>query len=246
MRGLKFCIFISFLMISHVVLAAPSFPELSGRVVDQAGLLSGDKKQNMIAKLEAFEVKSTAQIVVAVVSTLEGYEIRDYGIELARHWALGQADQNNGVLLLVAPNERKVSIEVGYGLEGSLTDALSYQIIQQYILPEFKAGNMGAGIEAGVDAILQGLAGEISEQSLMANDGVGGIPIETIIFFCFFFFVLTVIIVQAVRGGGHVDKDGHRTSTAPVWRHSSGRSSGGGGFSGGGGSFGGGGASGGW
>lgn len=245
MRGLKFCIFISFLMISHVVLAAPSFPELSGRVVDQAGLLSGDKKQNMIAKLEAFEVKSTAQIVVAVVSTLEGYEIRDYGIELARHWALGQADQNNGVLLLVAPNERKVSIEVGYGLEGSLTDALSYQIIQQYILPEFKAGNMGAGIEAGVDAILQGLAGEISEQSLMANDGVGGIPIETIIFFCFFFFVLTVIIVQAVRGGGHVDKDGHRTSAAPVWRHSSGRS-GGGGFSGGGGSFGGGGASGGW
>lgn len=248
MRILKSCFFIGFMMLSHVVLAAPSFPELSGRVVDEAGILSGDKKQNIIAELEAFEAKSSAQIVVAVVNSLEGYEIRDYGIELARFWALGQVDKNNGVLLLVAPNERKVSIEVGYGLEGSLTDALSFRIIQQYILPQFKAGNMGAGIERGVEMILQGLAGEISEQSLMQDNQEQDVMDIATVLFLFLFFAVLIFIISRAFGGGGSGRGGVYTGSSSSGRRSGwgGSSGGGSSFGGGGGSFGGGGASGGW
>lgn len=244
MRILKSCLLVCFLMMSHVVLAAPDFPELTGRVVDEAGILSGDKKQNIINQLAAFEEKSTAQIVVAVVNSLEGYEIRDYGVELARFWALGQEGKNNGVLLLIAPNERKVSIEVGYGLEGSLTDALSYQIIQQHILPQFKAGNMGAGIERGVEMILQGLAGEITEQSLLQNSqNENEFDMATIIFIVFFVFVVIMILRGGIGGGGVGTHSGGSSSrSSSGWGGSSGGSS----FGGGGGSFGGGGASGGW
>lgn len=244
MRILKFCFFMWFVMLSHGALAAPNFPELSGRVVDEAGILSGDRKQNIITQLEAFEAKSSAQIVVAVVNSLEGYEIRDYGVELARFWALGQADENNGVLLLIAPNERKVSIEVGYGLEGSLTDALSFQIIQQHILPQFKAGNMGAGIERGVEMILQGLAGEISEQSLMSNGQKQDVRDIVSVLFLFLFISVVIFIISRMFGSGGSGSGGVYTGSSS----SSSRSSWGGGssFSGGGGSFGGGGASGGW
>lgn len=248
MQKVRFFVFICSALIANVVFAAPNFPELTDRVVDEVGILSTDRKQNIITKLADFEQKSTAQIVVAVVSSLEGYEIRDYGYQLARHWQLGQKDVNNGVLLLVAPNERKVSIEVGYGLEGSLTDALSFEIIQHYILPKFKASDMEAGIELGVDMILQGLVGEISAESLMAqNPTEMDIPIELIIFSCFFVFVLVVIIIQAVRGVGS-NGSGNYSSSSSNSRSSwgSGSSSGGSSFGGGGGSFGGGGASGGW
>ncbi|MGL1922444.1 MAG: TPM domain-containing protein [Hyphomicrobiales bacterium] len=240
MQPFKILWVICFAMLAHTANAAPDFPTLTGRVVDEVGIIAGDVKLRIIDKLAAFEAKSTAQIVVATVSSLEDYEIRDYGYQLARHWALGQKDVNNGVLLLIAPHERKVSIEVGYGLEGALTDALSFQIIQNDILPLFKAGNMSAGIEAGVDMILQGVAGEISVQPALSQ-GEPEIDTIQIIFLIFFFGVVIFIIIQGIRNPGSVTfGSGGGRSSGSSWGGSSG------GFSGGGGSFGGGGASGGW
>lgn len=241
MAKLKLLFVIYFAVLANVVFAAPNFPTLTDRVVDEAGIISADARARMIEKLAAFEAKSTVQIVVATVKSLEDYEIRDYGYQLARHWALGQKDVNNGVLLLVAPNERKVSIEVGYGLEGSLTDALSFQIIQNDILPLFKAGDMSAGIEAGVNRILLGVAGEIIAQPV-ANQQFHELDLFGVIFLIVFFGFVIVIIVHGIRNPSGVSfgSGGSGSSGGSSWGSSSG------GFSGGGGSFGGGGASGGW
>lgn len=238
---LKLIIVCLFALVANVGFAAPNFPTLTDRVVDQAGIISADAKVRMIEKLAAFETKSTVQIVVATVKSLEDYEIRDYGYQLARHWELGQKDTNNGVLLLVAPHERKVAIEVGYGLEGSLTDALSFQIIQNDILPLFKAGDMSAGIEAGIDRILLGVAGEISAQPVIKQPS-NELDLFGVIFLIVFFGFVIVIMVHGIRNPGGVSfgSGGGGSSGGSSWGSSSG------GFSGGGGSFGGGGASGGW
>ena len=108
---------------------AQNFPALSGRVIDAANLLSADARASLDQKLKAHEDKTSDQIVVATIASLENYDIADYANRLFRQWKLGQAKTNNGVLVLVAPNERKIRIEVGYGLEGSLTDAVSRVII---------------------------------------------------------------------------------------------------------------------
>ena len=116
---------------------AQTFPALSGRVVDAANLLSPADEAELTGKLQALEQASTRQLVVATVPDLEGRPIEDYGYQLGRHWGLGQKEANNGIILLVAPNERRVRIEVGYGLEPIITDALSWQIINGQILPRF-------------------------------------------------------------------------------------------------------------
>ena len=109
--------------------AAQTFPELTGRVVDQADLLPPDREAALAERLAALEHASTRQLVVATVADLEGHPIEDYGYRLGRHWGIGQSEANNGIILLVAPNERKVRIEVGYGLEPIMTDALSHRIV---------------------------------------------------------------------------------------------------------------------
>lgn len=240
----KLLLLIFWVGFGHAVLAAPNFPELTGRIVDQAGLIAADKTEIMIDKLIAAEQKTKAQIVIAVVRSLEGYDIRQYGLELARKWALGQQGKNNGVLLLVAPKERKVSIEIGYGLEGSLTDALAFAIIQEEILPRFKAGNFAWGIEAGLDRIIQGLAGEITAQGLMDEKGSTSI---WHVFLAVIVFLLVIIGIMAFNNWWQI-KYGDENEVGGRERDSRGGSSHGSssGFSGGGGSFGGGGASGGW
>src|SRR5687767_12165911 len=105
---------------------AQTFPELTGRVVDQADLLNPQQEAELTQRLEALEKASSRQLVVATVTRLEDYPIEDYGYRLGRHWGIGQSEANNGIILLVAPNERKVRIEVGYGLEPIMTDALSH------------------------------------------------------------------------------------------------------------------------
>jgi len=142
------------------LLAAPQFPALSGRVVDEAGLLSPQAVQSLTQLLAGHEQAAGNQVVVVTVKSLQGYPIEDYGYQLGRHWGIGQKQTNNGVLLIVAPTERKVRIEVGYGLEGKLTDALSHQIIQNLILPQFKAGHYEQGIVAGTRAIVDVLGGQ--------------------------------------------------------------------------------------
>ena len=137
-----------------------TFPTLSGRIVDGAGIISPDARARIEAKLSALEAKTSDQVVIATVRSLQDTSVEDFANRLYRHWALGQKDKNNGVLVLVAPSERKVRIEVGYGLEGALTDALSKIIITTAIAPRFKTGDFGGGLEAGVDAILHILTGD--------------------------------------------------------------------------------------
>lgn len=131
-----------------------NYIRLTGRVVDEADLLSDAEEQQLSAKLAALERGTGHQIVVATVTTLQGKPIEDYSVCLANHWGVGRAKEDDGVVLLVAPIERKVRIEVGYGLESALTDAEAKAILDGRVLPEFRAGQMSKGIEAGVSAII--------------------------------------------------------------------------------------------
>ncbi len=139
----------------HVPVFAQTFPELTGRVTDAAGIIPDDVEARLTEKLEAIETQSLRQVVVATIPDLQGYDIADYGYRLGREWGIGSKERDDGALLIVAPNERKVRIEVGYGLEPQLTDGLSWQIIDNDIVPRFKDDDMPGGIEAGVDAIAQ-------------------------------------------------------------------------------------------
>jgi uncharacterized protein len=145
---------------SALALAAPQFPALSGRVVDEAGILSAQAESELTAQLAAHEQATSNQVVVVTLKSLRGYEISDYGYQLGRHWGIGQKGKNNGVLLIVAPNEKKLRIEVGYGLEGVLTDAISRDIIERFIKPSLRQQNYDQGVRAGVGALLTALNGE--------------------------------------------------------------------------------------
>lgn len=250
---------------------AQTFPKLTGRVVDQANLLDPAQEAALTAKLEGLETRTNRQLVVTTLNSLEGYEISDYGYRLGRHWAIGQdgegeSEKDNGAILIVAPNERKMRIEVGYGLEPVLTDGLSSSIIRNDITPAFKAGDFPAGINAGVDRIVTQLelpadkAAKVAAaaQQQQRKSGDEGIPFGAIIFLFFIIFFVILPIIRSLSGGGK--KHRRRGYGGPViiwggggsgWGGSSGGGSsfGGGGFGGfssGGGSFGGGGASGGW
>ena len=137
---------------------ALTFPELTGRVVDEAGILDPATRSALEQKLAEFEAKTTGQIVVVTPKSLEGTSIEDYGYQLGRHWGIGQKEKNSGALLIVAPNERKVRIEVGYGLEGTLTDAVSRLIIENSILPRFRANDFAGGVRRGVDDMIQAVS----------------------------------------------------------------------------------------
>jgi uncharacterized protein len=230
--------------------AEPSFPALSGRVVDQADIIPADVEASLEAKLAALEAKTTDQLVVVTLPSLQGYEIADFGYQLGRHWAIGQKGSDNGLLLIVAPNERAVRFEVGYGLEGSLTDALTRVIIENAILPRFRADDMPGGIVRGVDDAIQVLTGDATEIRKLAekradDPGFWGGLAPILIFFAI------VIVLSRLRRGrrrgpwGWIIPAGGASwgsgSSGGSWGGSSG-----GGFSGGGGSFGGGGSSGRW
>ena len=129
---------LAFLVVLTPAWAAPKFPVLTGRVVDDANILSSDTKADLTQKLAALESKTSRQLVVVTIASLGGYEISDYGYQLGRAWGIGQKTLNNGILLIVAPNEHRTRIEVGYGLEPIVTDALSSVIIQTQMLPKFR------------------------------------------------------------------------------------------------------------
>ncbi len=229
------------------------FPALTGRVVDQANLLAPDVKQTLETKLADLEQKSGIQFVVATVSSLQGEEIEPYANELFRHWALGEKTKNNGVLLLVAPKEKKVRIEVGYGLEGTLTDALSKIVIVNAIAPRFKAGDFAGGITRGVDDVITILTTDSSEwtkKPQVRPDQPDNV-FDAILPFLIVALVI-FILWRSSRGGGRRGGGGGGPFIflpGPGWSSGGGGGfSGGdfGGFSGGGGSSGGGGASGDW
>jgi uncharacterized protein len=236
--------------------SALTFPQLTGRVVDDAGILDPAAKAAIERKLADFEAKTTGQLVVVTLKSLQGTSIEDYGYQLGRAWGIGQKEKNSGALLIVAPNERKVRIEVGYGLEGNLTDAVSKLIIENAILPRFRAGDFSGGITRGVDDIIQAATVDPDEWKARANKRPDAQPgaLDVLVFLLFLFVVFMIIRNVGRRGppgGGRPGRGGPMIVPVPIpWGSGSSRSSGGfsgdGGFSGGGGSFGGGGASGSW
>ena len=244
------------------VALALDFPQLTGRVVDQAGVMSADSRSAVEAKLKDLEDKSGIQLVVATVKSLQGSDIETYANQLFRTWKLGQTQKNNGVLLLVAPAEHKVRIEVGYGLEGTLTDALSSVIISSAMVPRFKANDYSGGIERGVDGIISVLNGDTTDwqpKVEVREDSPAHVfnALFPILFFLFFILVFRLMVgpMRGTPSGSYVRRNGQLVFvpyTGSSWSSGSGWGGGGGGgfsgggFSGGGGSSGGGGASGSW
>ena len=237
---------------------ALDFPPLTGRVVDQANVMTAQSRGDIESKLKALEDKSGIQLVVATVKSLEGSDIENYSNELFRFWKIGQAQKNNGVLLLVAPAEHKVRIEVGYGLEGALTDALSSVIISSAIIPRFKTGDFSGGIERGVDGVISVLSGDTTDWQPKVDVRREDASADFDELFPILFFLLLVFIcwylIRNANGGppGGTTRRGAGPIFVPYGGSSwSGGGLGGGGgfgggFSGGGGSSGGGGASGSW
>lgn len=254
-----------------LLLAAPAtaqtFPKLTGRVVDQADIIPPAEETALNAQLEQLETKTGHQLVVATINDLAGNDIADYGYKLGREWKIGDEATDDGVVFLIAPNERRMNISVGLGLEPILTDALSGRIIRDTVTPLFKAGDMPGGIRAGVNAIAEQIQlppeeaaarAAASQERDRADDGNFG-GLFFVGFIIFFFFVLPMLSSLGRRGkrrkhspwgapiiiwGG--DDWGGGSGGGSSWGGGGGGWGGGGGFSGGGGSFGGGGASGGW
>lgn len=168
-------------------------PTLTGRVVDNGGILNQNTIQTLNALFEKEENNSSNQIVVATIKSLHGYEIEDFSIQLARKWALGQKDKDNGVLLLIAKNERKVRIEVGYGLEGALTDKISHEIITYIIIPAFKKGDFNGGVLKGSKAIISAIKGEYKQKTITKT------KVQIPIFFIFFLSFVTLMFGSSIK-----------------------------------------------
>ena len=220
------------------------FPALSGQVVDTAGMIDSDSKERLSQMLRAHEELTTEQVVVVTLPDLQGSTIEDFGYQLGRFWGIGQKGKDNGALLIVAKDERKVRIEVGYGLEDRLTDAQSSVIINQIITPAFKQGDFVGGISKGTEAIVQVLGGDpLAEPVVGASGGDDVTDWKMSLLFLILFVAFIYINMRWGRalgglGGGYIGSGGGGGFGSG--------GSGGGGMRGGGGSFGGGGASGGW
>lgn len=268
------------LLLALFALAAPAsaqtFPQLTGRVVDQADILRPEQELDLTSKSETLQAQTGRQFVVATVRSLEGRPIEDYAYQLGRHWGIGQKEEDDGVILLVAPNERKVWIATGYGAGAFLTDAVSGVIIREAILPQFKKNppDYGAGITAGADAIIKqmslppeqaqaNVAEARKQESARQEAGAGFLPV---IFILIVLFILFSSFARRHSGrryrrrrGGGIDpfvvlwglNELSRSRGGGGGGFGGGSWGGGGGggfggFSGGGGSFGGGGAGGSW
>jgi uncharacterized protein len=251
-----------------------NFPKLTGRVVDEANILDATMRADFESRLADLEAKTSSQFVVVTLSSLRGRTIEEYGYQLGRYWGIGQKGSNNGVLLIVAPKERKVRIEVGYGLEGTFPDAIASVIVQNSILPRFRANDYPGGIKRGVDDIVKVMSGDATEFKRPAternstNSAFGTFfsilfaflfSTPGLIFLLFFMHFFFIGVVKLGEWLGLIPPRPKRKKSNWSWIDSTGSGSysgsgsgwsssgsSGGGFSGGGGSFGGGGSSGSW
>ncbi len=192
-KKLYFLLVIFSFLLVPVAFAYQSPGSPTGFVNDFAGILSADTKVQLEAKLKDFATKESNEISVVTIKTLDGDTIENYAVQLFAEWKLGKAKQDNGVLLLVAPNDREVRIEVGYGLEGALTDLESKLIIERVITPAFKAGDYNGGISQAVDGIMTATKGEYVAPEVKLNSKnatfIGG----------FIFLFLVELIIYSVR-----------------------------------------------
>jgi uncharacterized protein len=188
---------------AHVfVPATAEFPAFTGRVVDDAGVLDAATREALRARLQALEEKTGDQLIVVTVKSLHGDSVEDYSNRLFRHWHIGEKGRNNGVLLLHAPNERKVRIEVGYGLEGTLTDAISKLILANAVTPRFKANDFNGGMTRGVDDIIAVLSGDESfkRKTELKTEPSWHIPVfPAILFGLFGLFLLYFVVIGVLR-----------------------------------------------
>ena len=265
---------LSGLLLTAAPATAQTFPKLAGNpVVDQADIIPAAEETALNTQLLELQQKTGHQLVVATVSDLEGRDVSDYGYRVGREWQIGDKEKDDGVVFLIAPNERRMSIAVGYGLEPILTDALSGRIIRDVVTPKFKAGDMPGGIQDGVNAIAEQIrltpeeaaaraaAADKAERDRADDGNFGGLFF--IGFIILIFFIIPWLSSRSRRGrrrrrggpwgaapiiicGGDDDDHGGSGGGSSWGGWSSGGGGGFGGFSGGGGSFGGGGASGGW
>ncbi|UOE50558.1 TPM domain-containing protein [Mucilaginibacter sp. SMC90] len=243
----KFILFFGFIL-CVIAAKAQDFPERSNTLVnDYTNTLSQADKQQLETKLVAFNDSTSTQIAVVILKSVGNYDINDYGVQLLRKWGIGQKEKNNGVLLLVAIGDRKMSIQTGYGAEGALPDIVTQDIIQNDLKPHFKQGDYYGGLDAGTNSIIKAMKGEYkaTKKPKQSNSGPAG----------FIFIVIVVVILILVfrnRGGGGGGRQiiGRRGGASPFWWFLAGNMLGGGGrssgsdwggFSGGGGSSGGGG-----
>lgn len=261
----KIILFVSFFVAALSVLAQELPPKSNTLVTDYTNTLTAEQKQRLEDKLVAFSDSSSTQIAVVMIRSIGDYDVNEYAQKLGRAWGIGQKDKNNGIVVLVAVDDRKLSIQTGYGVEGALPDIITQQIRTRDMNPRFKAGDYYGGIDAGTDDIIKYTRGEYkAEQKEQKGNGDGGSPVGFIV------IIVVIILIMIFRkrgGGGGGQVIGSRGGASPFWwllagsalgRGSSGGGgwggfsgggggSGGGGFGGfGGGSFGGGGSGGSW
>lgn len=238
---------------------AQDFPATSKTLVtDYTQTLTAEQKAQLEQKLVAFDDSTSSQIAVVLIKSIGDYDINEYALELGRKWGIGGKSKNNGVILLIAIGDRKLSIQTGYGLEGALPDIYTKRIIENDIKPFFKSGDYYAGINAGTDSIISLIKGEYKNDQPKAKSGGGkgsaGLIVIIIV------VVIAILLRKGGGGGGSQVIGGRGVADALFWSMllgGGGRGSGGGGFGGGssggggfggfgGGSFGGGGSSGSW
>ena len=264
MKYLKVNLLVFFLCccsFSQAQFQIPNQPKEQTSVYDYIDLLSEGQKKALEQKLIRYSDSTSTQIVIAIIHSTEGENINFLGAQWGQKWGIGQAGKDNGILILLARNDRRIAINTGYGVEGRLTDALSRRIIENVIIPLFKQDNYYGGLNAGADAIFQVLKGEFDEERTF--DEGGGFSLSTFLPIIIFFVILIILSNRNRRKGGGSGRK--RSSGLDLWDiiilsnmgrsggsgsgfGSGGSFGGGGGFSGGfgGGGFGGGGASGGW
>ncbi|WP_350287893.1 TPM domain-containing protein [uncultured Croceitalea sp.] len=239
----------------------PEKPAKANAVHDYINLLSSPQKSNLEQKLVRYADSTSTQIAVAIISSTKGEDINYLGAQWGQKWGIGQADEDNGVLVLLAKDDRKIAISTGYGVEAFLTDFMSKRIIESVIIPEFKTGDYYSGLDKGTDAIFQVLTGQFNEDRDFDSNSL---PFESVLPFIIFLVIFFILMSRNKRGGGKGNNRGGRGGLgmdlldiiilSNMGRggyrggSSGGGSFGGGGFGGGfgGGGFGGGGASGGW
>lgn len=230
----------------NVLIAKTDIPLLKNWANDFTNTLSKEELNALNIRLKTYQDTTTNQLVTLMIATLDGYPLEDYSYEVAEKNKIGTKENSNGVLFLVIKNDRKMRIEVGYGLEGSLPDALASSILRNEVAPYFRKDQYYAGINSGIDAIIAAIGGEYVADIKETSDE------ENFPGFIIFLIILIIIFLIKPRWKGSMYRGGFTYSGGPWGGRGfggsfGGRSGGGfGGFSGGGGSFGGGGASGSW